>query len=119
MSSSFTLDGDPLPYGPFTVGDVNYPATVLDLWSDEELAEIGVARIPAPPPTPEDLEAARLADLAAQARSALAASDVTVLRCLEAGQPVPEDWIAYREALRLIVGGGPGPLPARPDYPSA
>lgn len=35
-----------LDYGPFAKNDVSYPANVLDLWSDAELAEIGVYRVP-------------------------------------------------------------------------
>lgn len=49
---SITLDGEIslLTYGPFVDGEgVSHPASVLDLWSDEELAAIGVARCEAPP----------------------------------------------------------------------
>jgi hypothetical protein len=49
---------------------------------------------------------------------ALADSDRTVMRCYEAAIPLPADWVAYRLALRAIVGTGVGPLPARPDYPA-
>ena len=34
-----------LSYGPFEKDDVRYPANVLDLWSDDELAAIGVYRV--------------------------------------------------------------------------
>jgi hypothetical protein len=56
--------------------------------------------------------------LAAEARAALAASDLTVLRCVEAGVAVPADWVAYRQALRDVVAGRAAVLPARPDYPA-
>lgn len=55
------------------------------------------------------------------ARHALAESDITVLRCAEAGVPVPQAWRDYRAALRLIVSSAAGDpdvgLPPRPDYP--
>jgi hypothetical protein len=68
-----------------------------------------VEPVPAPDPTP------RHAD---EARAALARSDVTVLRCVEAGLPVPADWRAYRQALRAIVSTGLGPVPPAPAYPA-
>lgn len=62
--TTYTLNGQPLPYGPFEDAEgTNHPATVLDLWSDEELAVIGVARIPPPPPTLNDLKGHRLLEL--------------------------------------------------------
>lgn len=63
----------------------------------------------------------RWASLQSDARSALAESDITVLRCAEAGVPVPQAWRDYRAALRLIVSSAVGDpdvgLPPRPDYP--
>lgn len=61
------------------------------------------------PPDPEQIMV--------EARRLLAESDVTVLRCYEAGEPVPQAWVDYRAALRLAVGTGEGPLPLRPEYP--
>jgi hypothetical protein len=58
------------------------------------------------------------APLDAQARDALKASDTTILRCAEAGLPVPAEWKEYREALRAVAAGGAGPLPQRPPYPA-
>lgn len=59
--------------------------------------------------------------LQAEALGALAESDITVLRCAEAGVPVPQSWRDYRAALRLIVSSAAGDpdagLPPRPDYP--
>lgn len=49
MSLTFTIDRgsgpEPLPYGPFTDGaGVSHSVQVLDLWSDAELAALGVVR---------------------------------------------------------------------------
>lgn len=51
------------------------------------------------------------------ARTALEASDVTILRCGERNIAVPEAWADYRDALRAIVRDGEGDLPVRPDWP--
>lgn len=48
--SSYTLNGAPLAFGPFEVDDVWHPTSVLELWSDEDLAELGVVRTPDPEP---------------------------------------------------------------------
>lgn len=54
--ATFTLNGEPLDYGPFVTGDgdeaISRPAQVLDVWSDDSLAAIGVVRIPGPPSPP-------------------------------------------------------------------
>lgn len=42
---TFTLNGEALPRGPFNVAGIKYPVSVLDLWSDAELAGVGVARV--------------------------------------------------------------------------
>lgn len=60
MRFTITRNGEtePLPYGPFTdEAGTKHPPNALDLWSDEELAAVGVARVPDPPPTPDDLVA--------------------------------------------------------------
>jgi hypothetical protein len=56
--------------------------------------------------------------LRAAANKALEASDITVLRCVEAGVSVPEEWAAYRAALRAITASGAGALPTKPPYPA-
>lgn len=56
-------------------------------------------------------------DWAGEARSLLQASDVTVLRCVEAGVAVPAELTAYRRALRDVVDGRSNALPERPAYP--
>ena len=62
------------------------------------------------------------AEYQAEARSALAVSDTTVMRCYESGIALPDEWVKYRKALRAIVsassGDGSQVLPGRPAYPS-
>jgi hypothetical protein len=57
-----------------------------------------------------------------QAKAALDASDVTILRCYENAVTVPASWATYRKALRAIVSAASGDptqvLPVRPAYPS-
>ncbi|PZR35781.1 hypothetical protein [Caulobacter segnis] len=64
MSFAIRADGvlTPLPYQPFEVGGIQYPANVLTLWSPEDLAEIGVyPRIEADPaPAGQVIEAVTL-----------------------------------------------------------
>ncbi len=57
-------------------------------------------------------------DDAGAARALLAASDTVVLRCVERGVAVPPEWLSYRRALRAVVAGGKGSLPAAPAYPA-
>jgi hypothetical protein len=58
--------------------------------------------------------------LAVQAQAALDKSDTTLLRCVENTVPVPAAWVAYRVALRAIVGGSSTAtaLPTMPAYPA-
>lgn len=56
--------------------------------------------------------------LIGSASELLAASDITVLRCVESGVPVPPDWSAYRAALREVLSGRASALPTRPAFPA-
>lgn len=56
-------------------------------------------------------------ELKGQAFSALSKSDLVAIRCVKAGTSFPVDWWEYVTALRTIVNGGDGPLPAQPEYP--
>lgn len=51
------------------------------------------------------LNAALFVSLPYQAQTALNRSDVTMLRCIEAGIAVPSAWNTYRKALRAISTG--------------
>ena len=48
----------------------------------------------------------------------LRASDIVILRCIESGTEIPQEWKSYREKLRDIVSGRTEDLiPLRPDFP--
>lgn len=56
MTDFALIDGStaiPLRGQPFQIGDVQYPGNVIHLWTDEELASIGVVRVPEPSTAPE------------------------------------------------------------------
>lgn len=55
----YVLNGETLAYGPFTVDDVQYPANVLDLWSRDDLEDLGLTWVDPPQiaPTVEELTA--------------------------------------------------------------
>lgn len=67
-----------------------------------------------PPPGPS-AEQIRREQIGA-ARSALNASDNTMIRCLVAGVEIPQEWNDYRALLREVITSG-GTLPERPAYP--
>jgi hypothetical protein len=71
-----------------------------------------------PGPTSEELAQMAIEQLKQQALALLSQSDVTVLRCVEAGVPVPTTWKAWRTHLRSIASTGTGPLQDPPDYPT-
>ena len=74
----------------------------------------GVFSGPTPPQPP-------VIPLPVQADSYLTKSDITVLRCISAGIPVPTEWQTYRTALRAIVNGtdtASTSLPTQPPYPA-
>ena len=67
---TFTLNGEPLPFGPFTIGEddeaVQYPANCLLLWSEDVLAAKGLTRIPDPEISLADQVSMKLADAQAE-----------------------------------------------------
>ena len=76
---------------------------------DETAALLAVINQPAPVP------------LNTQAKIALDASDVTMIRCVEAGVAVPAAWNSYRKELRAIATGKDATstsLPTKPAYPA-
>jgi hypothetical protein len=53
-----------------------------------------------------------------EAQLALAKSDITILRCVERGVAIPEEWVVYRVALRKIISEKlTDSLPLMPAYP--
>lgn len=61
--------------------------------------------------------AALVEQIKASAKAALVTSDITILRCYEAGVPVPIEWHSYRVALRGLMATGASTLPSSPTYP--
>ena len=83
--------------------------TPTQISSDYELRQVFADQYPAGWPS---------LVIVAQAQSLLDKSDVTILRCFEAGVMPPPAWTAYRATLRDIVKTGTGAIPAMPPYPS-
>lgn len=86
------------------------PATAGCFWRGDHW-EIVQGKAPDPTPNP----------LVAEAKVALERSDVTMLRCVEAGVSVPAEWSTYRKALRSIINGADTTstvLPPIPAYPA-
>ena len=57
------------------------------------------------------------AALKSQAISLLNQTDMTILRCVEAGIDVPQVWYTYRNDLRDVVRGNTDTIPEQPSYP--
>lgn len=110
------------------------PDNALHFLSAEDVANGGMAMLPdgaVEIPAERAAEILRIASAPtaaqlwsahqAQAQSALDASDITMIRCVEHGVAVPAEWATYRGALRAIVRSASGdptqPLPTRPAYP--
>jgi hypothetical protein len=88
----FTLNGEPLTFGPFTTGEgddlIQHSSNALLLWTDQELAAIGVVRTerepPEPNPVPERVsklqavKALRAAGLLANVEAAVAAAPADI-----------------------------------------
>ncbi len=115
--TTFTLDGAPLPYGPFSVGEINYPANVLDLWTNDELAAIGVARVAAPEPTLDDLRAAKNAEVTARRDAAFAqgfspATGPLAGHTLQVRNETDKiNWLTSSVAYSAAVSAGAGAVP--------
>ncbi len=113
------LDGQPLQADrPFAVGDVQYPTNVLSLWSEAELAEIGVTRVPPPQPTLADLKTQRNAAVTAKRESVFAAGFSPTTGPL-AGHTlqVRDDtdkinWLTSQASYSAAVSAGYGAVPA-------
>lgn len=57
-------------------------------------------------------------EIQTQAQAAITKSDISIIRCIEAGITVPAEWQEYRAALRAIISGsGTTTMPKMPDYP--
>ncbi|MCM1224019.1 MAG: phage tail assembly chaperone [Lachnospiraceae bacterium] len=60
---------------------------------------------------PETTAKQQAAAIRAERDRRLTETDLIIIRCAEAGEPVPEEWKAYRQALRDI--------PEQPEFPDA
>lgn len=122
----FILDGKPLsPDVPFEYDGISYPANWLRLASPEEREAIGIEELPDPlpydqrfcwgPGLPKDH--GQLVELWTQqtrttAGTLLAPSDWLVIRELDNGTPVPEEWRTWRESIRAAAGTKVGAIEA-------
>lgn len=91
------------PLNPILSIDENAPVGVRV----GQIAHNGTYEDPTPTP-PAD------ADVAA---SILVRTDHIIINCYEHAVPVPADWVTWRDALRTIALGGPGPVPPMPPIP--
>ncbi|NBS68871.1 hypothetical protein EBT31_08125 [bacterium] len=110
----FILDGRTLsPDMPFEHDGISYPANWLRLSSHQEREAIGIEDLPDPEPfdhrfyfgpnQPRDhaqLVEAWVLETRATANSILSASDWLVVREIDNGTAVPQDWRTWREAIR-------------------
>ena len=120
----YRLDGDALSPGlSFTVGDVQYPANVLDLWPRADLEALGLVWTDPPEPSAQTLE-----ELRDQANAAVNAKREAVFA---AGFPVSSgaldgqhlqlrnaddkaNWLIVDKNARLAVAAGAGDVPLIP-----
>lgn len=72
--------------------DANAPDGLVKITETEAMA------IANPPPTFEQQAQA----IRAERDARLKKTDLIIIRCAEAGEPVPDEWKAYRQALRDI-----------------
>lgn len=120
----YSLNGETLPYGqPFTVGDVQYPANVLDLWPRAELEALGLVWTDPPEPSAPTLEALRdQANAAVNAkREAVFAAGFLVSGGALDGQHLQlrnaddkANWLIVDKNARLAVAAGAGDVPLIP-----
>jgi len=111
----FLLNNQPLSIDtPFTVNGIQYPANWLRLTSAEEKAAIGITEIPDPvreddrfywngvkanPRPLETLKAQFTAQVKDTTNKMLAPTDWMIIRKAERDVDVPENIVAYREAI--------------------
>lgn len=72
--------------------DAHAPDGLVSITEAEAMA------IANPPPTAEQQAAA----VRAKRDALLAETDLIIIRCAEAGEPVPDEWKTYRQALRNV-----------------
>lgn len=108
--TGWTVDGQPrggiesVTGWHMEIGPDGFPDQIWDTVARQELTEAESAEI-------------QRVNRIGVAKSALQASDITVLRCYEAGIPLPPAWREYRQTLRSIVSGADIDVPVRPEYP--
>lgn len=112
------LNGETLPAGlPFTAGDIHYPANVLDLWTQAELAEIGVTWVAPPGPTLDEIKAGRSAAVTAKREAVFAAGFSPASGPLQGHTlQVRNDqdkinWLTSATSYSAAVAGGHGAVP--------
>jgi hypothetical protein len=56
--------------------------------------------------------------LTMQAQTLLDKSDVTLMRCVEKKVSFPDEWVSYRDNLRLVISGKLSVIPTSPNFPA-
>lgn len=113
----FILDGRTLPLDtPFEHDGINYPPNWLRLSTLEDREAIGIEEVPDPEPFDERFyfapglprDHAELADqwvtqTRATANSILSQSDWLVVREIDNGTPIPNEWRTWRQSIRATT----------------
>lgn len=109
----WTHIGDPV-VGGFTVGEVQYPATVLDIWPRQDLEALGLVWVEPEPLTLAEARAARNGEVTARREAAFAAGFSPTAGALAGhtlqcrGEADKINWLTSATAYGAAVAAGQG-----------